>query len=97
VELVTRIITRGWRVPVVAVALAAIVGVSLIPEMAIDRNVGCCYVRLSDIQATRTIVVAVLHGRNLNRVQRAFLSGLRGRAAEARRGKASAANRSTRG
>jgi LysR family hydrogen peroxide-inducible transcriptional activator len=77
--------------------VAAGVGVSLIPEMAIDRNVGCCYVRLSDIQATRTIVAAVLHGRNLNRVQRAFLSGLRGRAAEVRRGKASAANRSTRG
>jgi LysR family hydrogen peroxide-inducible transcriptional activator len=76
--------------------VAAGVGVSLIPEMASDRNVGCRYVRLSDIQATRTIVAAVLRGRNLNRVQRAFLSGLRGRAAEAR-GEASAANRTPRG
>src|ERR1700733_11525788 len=60
--------------------VAAGVGVSLVPEMAIDRNVGCRYVRISDMQATRTIVVAVLRGRNLNRVQRAFLSGLRGKA-----------------
>ena len=39
--------------------VAAGIGVSLVPEMAIDRNVGCRYVRLSDIQATRTIVAAV--------------------------------------
>lgn len=62
--------------------VAADVGVSLVPEMAIDRNVACRYVRLSDVQATRTIVTAVLRGRSFNRVQQAFLSGIRGRAAE---------------
>jgi LysR family hydrogen peroxide-inducible transcriptional activator len=77
--------------------VAAGVGVSLVPEMAIDRNVGCRYVRLSDAQATRTIVAAVLRGRTLNRVQRAFVSGIKGRATEAPRGKTSAVNRSTRG
>jgi LysR family transcriptional regulator, hydrogen peroxide-inducible genes activator len=77
--------------------VAAGVGVSLVPEMAIDRNVGCRYVRLSDAQATRTIVAAVLRGRSLNRVQEAFVSGIRGRATEALRGKMSAANRSARG
>src|ERR1700721_1052855 len=46
--------------------VAAGVGVSLIPEMAIDRNVGCCYVRLSDTQATRPIVAAGAGGRILN-------------------------------
>ena len=76
--------------------VAAGVGVSLIPEMAIDRNVGCRYVRLSDAQATRTIVVAVLRGRSFNRVQRAFVSGMKGRATEARRGKTNGANRYTR-
>src|ERR1700720_1190342 len=75
--------------------VAAGVGVSLIPEMAIDRNVGCCYVRLSDTQATRTIVAAVVRGRSFNRVQRAFVSELRGRAAEAHTGKEPAANRPT--
>jgi LysR family transcriptional regulator, hydrogen peroxide-inducible genes activator len=77
--------------------VAAGVGVSLVPEMAIDRNVGCRYVRLSDAQATRTIVAAVLHGRSFNRVQRAFVSGIKGRATEAPHGKTSAANRSTQG
>ena len=67
--------------------VAAGVGVSLIPEMAIDRNVGCRYVRLSDAQATRTIVAAVVRGRSFNRVQRAFLSELKSAATEARAGK----------
>jgi LysR family transcriptional regulator, hydrogen peroxide-inducible genes activator len=40
--------------------VAAGVGISLVPEMAIDRNAGCRYVRLSDAHATRTIVAAVL-------------------------------------
>jgi LysR family transcriptional regulator, hydrogen peroxide-inducible genes activator len=59
--------------------VAAGIGVSLIPEMAIDRNAGCRYVRLSDTQATRTIVAAVLHGRSFNRVQQAFMSGISGK------------------
>jgi LysR family hydrogen peroxide-inducible transcriptional activator len=72
------------------------VGVSLVPEMAIDRNVSCRYVPLNDAQATRTIVAAVLRGRSLNRVQKAFVSGIRDVAKEALRGKRSAANHSTR-
>ena len=60
--------------------VAAGVGVSLVPEMAIDRNAGCRYVRLSDAQATRTIVAAVVRGRSFNRVQQAFVSGIRGQA-----------------
>ncbi|HEY0703092.1 MAG TPA: LysR substrate-binding domain-containing protein [Candidatus Acidoferrales bacterium] len=57
--------------------VAAGIGVSLVPEMAIDRNAGCRYVRLSDAQATRTIVAAVVRGRSFNRVQQAFVSGIR--------------------
>ncbi|MBB5061787.1 LysR family transcriptional regulator [Granulicella mallensis] len=56
--------------------VAAGVGISLVPEMAIDRNAGCRYVRLSDTRATRTIVAATLRGRSFNRVQQAFLSGI---------------------
>ena len=56
--------------------VAAGVGISLVPEMAIDRNAGCRYVRLRDARATRTIVAATLHGRSFNRVQQAFLSGI---------------------
>jgi LysR family hydrogen peroxide-inducible transcriptional activator len=54
--------------------VAAGVGISIVPEMAIDRNAGCGYVRLSDPRATRTIVAAVLRGRSFNRVQQDFLS-----------------------
>src|ERR1700678_4623110 len=61
--------------------VAAGVGVSLVPEMAIDRNADCLYVRLSDARATRTIVAAILRGRSFNRVQQAYLSGMTNRAA----------------
>jgi LysR family transcriptional regulator, hydrogen peroxide-inducible genes activator len=77
--------------------VAAGVGVSLVPEMAIDRNVACRYVRLRDAQATRTIIAAVLRGRSLNRVQEAFVAGISGGTTEALRGKRSAANHSARG
>jgi LysR family transcriptional regulator, hydrogen peroxide-inducible genes activator len=58
--------------------VAAGLGVSLVPEMAIDPNAGCRYVRLSDPRATRTIVATVLRGRSFNRVQQAFLSEIPG-------------------
>ncbi|QNI35622.1 LysR family transcriptional regulator [Edaphobacter albus] len=57
--------------------VAAGVGVSLVPEMAIDRNAGCRYIRLSDAGATRTIVAAALRGRSFNHVQQAFLTGIK--------------------
>ena len=69
--------------------VAAGVGVSLVPEMAIDRNVACRYVRLSDPQATRTIVTAVLRGRSFNHVQQAFVSGIRAKSTQATNGKSS--------
>jgi len=76
--------------------VAAGVGVSLVPEMAIDRNVDCRYVRLSDAQATRTVVAAVLRGRSFNRVQQAFVSRIKNRATETQLMKKTAANRSAR-
>lgn len=77
--------------------VAAGVGVSLVPEMAIDRNVGCRYVRLSDPQATRTIVTAVLRGRSFNRVQQAFVSGIRRKAMPGTSDKSSSASSPARG
>ena len=70
--------------------VAAGVGVTLVPEMAIDRNAGCRYVRISDTRATRTIVAASVRGRSFNRIQRAFLAEIRNRAAEEANGKSSA-------
>jgi LysR family transcriptional regulator, hydrogen peroxide-inducible genes activator len=62
--------------------VAAGVGISLIPEMAIDRNAGCRYLRLTDARAVRTVVAAVLRGRSFNRVQKAFVSEIRGTVAQ---------------
>jgi LysR family hydrogen peroxide-inducible transcriptional activator len=61
--------------------VAAGVGVSLVPEMAVDPSSNCSFVRISDTQASRTIVAAVLRGRSFNRVQAAFLAHLRDYAA----------------
>ena len=52
-------------------------GVSIVPEMAIDKNCRCGYVRLADEHAIRTIGVARLKGRSSSRAQSAFLSRLR--------------------
>src|SRR6202790_3621961 len=56
-------------------------GVSIVPEMAIDKRKACRYVRIADREATRTIGAVVLRGRFLTRVQLAFLSRLRNAAA----------------
>jgi LysR family hydrogen peroxide-inducible transcriptional activator len=77
--------------------VAAGIGISLVPEMAIDRNMGCRYVRLRDIRAKRTIIAAVLRGRSLNRVQQAFVSGIRDKKVAGLRVKAHTANRSSSG
>lgn len=48
------------------------VGISMVPEMAVDQGGDCCYVALTDARARRTIVLATLRGRSFNRVQKAF-------------------------
>ena len=53
--------------------VAAGVGISLVPEMAIDPGAGCHYVRISDAKAVRTIAAARLKGRSFSRVQEAFV------------------------
>lgn len=63
--------------------VAAGVGVTLAPEMAIGTSAACRYIRLSDARATRTIAAAVLRGRSFNRVQQAFLAGIQKRRAKA--------------
>lgn len=49
------------------------VGISVVPEMAIDRAADCSYVRLTDARARRVIVLATLRGRSLTRVQKTFV------------------------
>jgi DNA-binding transcriptional LysR family regulator len=49
-------------------------GISIVPEMALEQRPDCNAVLVADERATRTIGVATLRGRYLSRVQRAFLS-----------------------
>jgi LysR family hydrogen peroxide-inducible transcriptional activator len=56
-------------------------GVSIVPEMAIEKRTHCRYVRIADDEATRTIGAIVLRGRSLNRAHHAFLGYLRAVAA----------------
>jgi LysR family hydrogen peroxide-inducible transcriptional activator len=52
-------------------------GVSIVPEMAIDKKSRCRFVRLDDPAAVRTIGAVTLRGRSLSRAHHAFLSHLR--------------------
>jgi len=54
--------------------VAAGMGISIVPQMAIDKKSACAYVRLADERATRTIGAVRLRGRSLSRVHNAFLS-----------------------
>src|ERR1700682_1969227 len=57
--------------------VSAGMGVSIVPEMAVEKKSGCRYVRIADDQAVRTIGAIVLRGRSLARAHNAFLSHLR--------------------
>ncbi|HEY6385467.1 MAG TPA: LysR substrate-binding domain-containing protein [Candidatus Acidoferrum sp.] len=52
-------------------------GVSIVPEMAVDKKSRCRFVRIDDPAAARTIGAVVLSGRSLSRAHYAFLSHLR--------------------
>jgi len=54
--------------------VAAGMGVSIVPEMAIDKKSACTYIRLADDHATRTIGTVRLRGRSFSRLHNAFLS-----------------------
>jgi LysR family hydrogen peroxide-inducible transcriptional activator len=49
-------------------------GVSIVPEMAIDKKSRCAYVRISDEHAVRTIGAVRLRGRSFSRTQAALLA-----------------------
>jgi|SRR5438270_154855 len=51
-------------------------GISIVPEMALEQRPDCSSVLVADERATRTIGVITLKGRYLSRVQRAFLAHL---------------------
>src|SRR5271156_918483 len=52
-------------------------GVSIVPEMAVEKSARCRYVKIADESATRTIAALVLRGRSLSRAHLGFLEHLR--------------------
>jgi LysR family hydrogen peroxide-inducible transcriptional activator len=52
-------------------------GISIVPEMALEQRPDCSFVLISDERASRTIGVATLKGHFLSRVQKAFIQHLR--------------------
>ncbi len=58
-------------------------GVSIVPEMALEQRADCTFVLIADEKASRTIGAATLKGHFLNRVQKAFLNHLLANAQEA--------------
>lgn len=56
--------------------VAAGMGVSIVPEMALDEKSHCTYVRLADDHAVRTIGAVRLRGRSFSRVHNSFLGQL---------------------
>ncbi len=52
-------------------------GVSIVPEMAVEKKSRCRFVRIEDAAAARTIGAVILRGRSLSRAHHAFLSHLR--------------------
>jgi len=57
--------------------VSAGMGVSIVPEMAVEKKSGCKFVRIADPEASRTIGAVALRGRSLTRLQRAFLAHLK--------------------
>jgi LysR family transcriptional regulator, hydrogen peroxide-inducible genes activator len=57
-------------------------GVSIVPEMALEQRPDCTFVLIADEKASRTIGAATLKGHFLSRVQKAFLHHLLANAQE---------------
>jgi len=72
-----RIVFESGHLSSLLAMVGAGMGVSLVPEMAVDKSRPCRFVRIADPHAQRTIAAAVLRGRTLNRGSRALLSHLR--------------------
>ncbi|HEY6307987.1 MAG TPA: LysR substrate-binding domain-containing protein [Candidatus Angelobacter sp.] len=60
--------------------VAAGLGISIAPEMALERRADCNFVLIADERASRTVGVAALKGHFLSRAPQAFLSYLRSQA-----------------
>jgi LysR family hydrogen peroxide-inducible transcriptional activator len=73
-----RIIFESGQFSSLLSMVSAGMGVSIVPEMAMEKAARCRFVRIADESATRTIAALVLRGRSLTRAHLGFLGHLRG-------------------
>ena len=73
----TRIVFESGQFSSLLSMVSGKMGVSIVPEMAIEKRSQCRYLPIADDQATRTIGAVVLRGRSLTRAHRSFLALLR--------------------
>lgn len=75
-RVVPQIVFESGQFSSILAMVGAGLGISIVPEMALEHRPDCCSVLISDERASRTIGVATLKGRFLSRVQRALLAQL---------------------
>jgi LysR family transcriptional regulator, hydrogen peroxide-inducible genes activator len=79
-RILPRVIFESGQFSSILAMVGAGLGVSVVPEMALERRPDCCFVPVADERAARTIGIAVLKGHFLTGVQRAFLDHLQAQA-----------------
>jgi LysR family hydrogen peroxide-inducible transcriptional activator len=71
-----RIVFESGHFSSLLAMVGAHMGVSIVPEMAVDKSAPCRFVRIDDPHATRTIGAVLLRGRSLTRAHSALLAHL---------------------
>lgn len=90
-RLLPRVVFESGQFSSIVAMVGAGQGISIVPEMALERRPDCSFVLIADERAERTIGIAVLKGHFLTGVQRAFLNHLQ-TSAQTRVAKAQAAS-----
>jgi LysR family hydrogen peroxide-inducible transcriptional activator len=75
-RILPRVIFESGQFSSILAMVGAGLGISIVPEMALERRPDCNFVPIADERATRTIGVAVLKEHFLTGAQRAFLNHL---------------------
>ncbi|MGB8524875.1 MAG: LysR family transcriptional regulator [Candidatus Acidiferrales bacterium] len=71
-----RIVFESGQFSSILSMVCAGLGVSVVPAMAVEKRAGCCFIRLADVRAERTIGAVTLKGRSLTRASAHFLEHL---------------------
>lgn len=78
-----RIVFESGQFSSILSMVSAGLGVSVVPEMAIEKRLGCRFVPIVDERAARTIGAITLRGKSSTRLQQAFLAHLRAQSKQA--------------